>query len=282
MKISRQKVGPELATEWLGYNTHNRNHRATVVAQYTEAMAEGDWGNDIDPIAFAGELGGKGKNAPVLLNGQHRLFALVSADVTLEFIVIEGLELSDQIEMDAGVKRQLADQLRLVKGLTYPVETAAVLRLVYAYEHDLLRSRSRTASYSALLRYFEDHPDLPESIRPAHKVVQAIGGRVSVWGAAHYIISCIDDPGVEEDLDEFYESMMTGENLPGGSPILSLRTQIMAMTANKRVSRRSVISQTTQLAVTFKAWNAWRDGVTLNTLSWRGGGKHPEAFPVPA
>lgn len=281
LKINRMKVDPDLATQWLGYNTHNRNHRGMVVAAYADAMKNGDWRTDIDPIAFAGTLNGRGKNAPVLLNGQHRLHALVSADITLEFLVIEGLQLDDQVEMDAGVKRQLADQLRL-RGVQQATDVAAVLRLVYAYEQDLLKARS-TIGYSTLLRYLEKHPELPDSITQARKLYMAIGGRLSVFGAAHYIISQVDDPSVEEDLQEFFDVLASGESLPPGSPVLALRNQILALSGFTGPKRRGQnAGQVPLMAIFFKAWNAWRDGATMQTLAWRGGGKHPESFPIPA
>lgn len=280
MKIEQMDVGPELATLWLGYNTHNRNYRPMVVSAYTDAMRSGMWLNDIDPIAFAGTLNGKGKNAPVLLNGQHRLLAIQNAEITVPLLVVEGLQLTDQVEMDAGVKRQLADQLRLYKNMPYPIEVAAVLRLVYAYEYDLMRSRS-VIGYGTLLQYLDKHPELPQSVKPARRLWTAVGGRVSVWGACHYIISQIDEPQIDEDVEEFYTLLETGENLSAGSPVLALRSQLMQAAAAR--SRRShPMSQTVLMALVFKTWNAWRDGTTLQTITWRGGGKNPEAFPIPA
>ena len=34
-------------------------------------------------------------------------------------------------------------------------------------------------------------------------------------------------------------------------------------------------------ALTIKVWNAWRDGESIRTLSWKQGGTYPEPFPVP-
>ena len=281
LKINRMKVDPELATEWLGYNTHNRHSRSSIVAAYADAMRQGDWRNDVDPISFKGTLNGKGRAAPVLLNGQHRLHALIAADTTLEFLVVEGLGIDDQIEMDSGVKRQLGDQLRL-QGVQNPTEVAAILRLVYGYEHNNLRRR-QAISYSTLIRYLASHPELPESVLPARKLYQQIGGRISVFGACHYIISRVDDPSIEEDLDEFLDQLGSGENLAPGSPVLALRNQILALSQPAGPRRRGMnAGQVPLMAIFFKAWNAWRDGSTVQTLSFRGGGKNPEAFPIPA
>jgi hypothetical protein len=275
--MSRVKVSPDLATQWLGYNTHNRPTRPTVVTAYAEAMSTGDWRTDTDPIRFAGVLGGRGKHTPVLVNGQHRLQAQLIADATLEYFVIEGLDITAQTDMDAGVKRQLGDQLRLM-GHQYPTELSAVLRLSYAYEHDILKAR-HGATYATLLRFLEEHPDLPDSIPPARRVYENIGGRVSVYGAGHYIMSCIDQPGIADDVDEFWERLRYGDGLEPGSSILLYRNQIIGL-QNQTASRRRM-SQQNQLALLFKAWNAWRDGVKLSSLSWRGGGKNAESFPIP-
>jgi len=279
MKIDRKKVDPTTAQEWLGYNTHNRNFRPSMVQAYAEAMMAGDWRTDVDPISFAGVLGGRGRNAPVLLNGQHRLLALVQADITLEFLVVEGMSIADQADMDAGIRRQLGDQLRLM-GKQYATELAAVLRLVYGYEHDTLRGSMHGVAYSTLLRFLNDHPDLPDSVLPAKRVYDAIGGRISVYGAGHYILSCIDDQNIDDDVEDFYTKLQYGEGLGAGDPILAFRNQTIALQNSHNVSRRRT-GQANQLALLFKSWNAWRDGVPVATLSWRGGGKHAEAFPVP-
>lgn len=279
MKFEQMKVDPATAQEWLGFNTHNRSARPSMVAAYAEAMIAGDWNTNLDPIAFAGVFGGRGKNAPVLLNGQHRLLALVQADVTLEFMVAQGVPLSAQADMDAGIRRQLGDQLRLM-GKQYATELAAVMRLVYGYEHDTLRGSMHGVAHSTLLRFLNDHPDLPESVLPAKRVYDAIGGRVSVYGAGHYILSCIDSEGIDDDVEDFYAKLQYGEGLPQGDPILAFRNQAISLQNSHNVSRRRM-GQANQLALLFKAWNAWRDGVPVGSLSWRGGGKHAEAFPVP-
>lgn len=279
MKFEQRKVDPETAREWLVFNTRNRNYRPSMVQAYAEAMRAGDWNTDLDPIVFHGAQGGRGKNTPVLLNGQHRLHALIDADVTIEFMVVWGAPLSSQADMDAGVRRQLGDQLKLM-GQQYSTELAAVLRLVYGYQNDTLRGSMHGVAYSTLLRFLNDHPDLPDSVLPAKRVYEAIGGRVSVYGAGHYILTCIDDKNIEDDVEEFYNKLQYGEGLGPGDAILAYRNQAISLQNSAKVSRRRA-GQANQLALLFKAWNAWRDGVPVGSLSWRGGGKHAEPFPTP-
>jgi hypothetical protein len=274
----RTKVDPETAERWLGYNTRNRNVRPRVVSAYAEAMAAGDWRLDIDPIAFAGTLDGKGKNHPVLLNGQHRLQAIVASGTTLELSVVEGLPIEAQNDMDTGVKRALGDQLRLL-GIQYPVDVAAALRLIYAYEHGLLRSRMNEITHATLLRYLADHPDLPDSMKPAKRVYALIGGRGSVYACAHWTFSNLPGPGVLDDVEDFFDKLHSGDGLAPGHPIGAYRRQVIAL-QNQAGSRRRM-DQVHQLALIFKAWNAYRTGHLIHVLSWRGGGKNAESFPVP-
>jgi hypothetical protein len=151
---------------------------------------------------------------------------------------------------------------------------------VYGYEHGTLRNRAVTYSYATLLRYLDDHPDLPDSILPAKRISTAIGGRVSVYGSAHYILSGLPGDGVDQDVDDFYDKLHHGEALGPGSPILAFRRQIISTTQAGSV-RGPRMSQVHQLALLFKTWNAWRAGDQLTVVNWRGGGKRAESFPTP-
>lgn len=276
MKISQVKVDPDKAEEWLSHNTHNRHVRSNVVSAYAEAMRAGEWTHDIDPIAFHGSLTGKGKNRPVLLNGQHRLMAIIASDSIIEFMVVEGLPMTAQMDMDAGVKRAFGDQLRL-DGVPNPFEVAAITRLVHGYDTGSMRSKNVT-SHSTLMRFLQDHADIADVVNPARGVYHQIGGRVSVLGAAYYIIA--GTPGAANDAEAFFEALRDGSGLEKGSPILLLRNGILQMTA-ATPGRRIMFDQMTMLAVIIKAWNAWRQGTQLTGLTWRGGGKNPEPFPTP-
>jgi hypothetical protein len=284
MKISELDITPDLAEEWLAHNTHNRATRYAVIARYAEAMRAGEWRNDISPIAFAGKLGGRGANKPVLLNGQHRLRAIIESGATVRLLVAEGLDTEDQEEIDTGTKRQLADQLRLMH-ISNPMELGSILRLSYC------RMVHRTTnlkevSTTRLLRYFADNPAIEDAVSPARRLYTAIGGRTSVWGTAWWEliqVQQLDGDSLRDDLEAFWEMLITGADLSVGHPALALRNLVLGLRGNQNGIRRVHIRQMDLLAVTYKAWNAWRDGVTVRdgTLKYRGGGTKPEPFPDP-
>ena len=72
-------VTPDIAKDFLTHNTGNRpiNHR--YVQMYVKQMQEGLWKLTTDAIGFA-------KNGR-LINGQHRLTAIVESGITAPFIV---------------------------------------------------------------------------------------------------------------------------------------------------------------------------------------------------
>ncbi len=126
-------ITPELAKKWLSQNTHNRNLRERVVNGYAADMRDGNWVEDGQSIKFA-----KGDvvlldNPPIhggpLLDGQHRLSAIVTADATIRMLVVSNLPDSTQEVMDTGAKRVLGDVLKL-RGEAYAITLAATLMRV--------------------------------------------------------------------------------------------------------------------------------------------------------
>jgi hypothetical protein len=68
-------VDPATAESWLAKNPNNRNLRVPVVQSYARDMVSGNWMLNGETIKF--DQSGK------LIDGQHRLSAVVTADVTV-------------------------------------------------------------------------------------------------------------------------------------------------------------------------------------------------------
>jgi len=96
-------VTPELAKAWLNQNTKNRPLRNTGLNRYAELMKRGAWALGPDAIAF--------DTNNQLVNGQHRLKALVLSNTTQPFIVTHGLNPDAFPTFDGGFKRGLSDHL---------------------------------------------------------------------------------------------------------------------------------------------------------------------------
>lgn len=118
MKIELATITPDLARKYLETNTDNRAIRPSHVKALAKAMKDGEWKLLHQPIAFD-EKG-------ILLDGQHRLLAVLQAGVTIETLVAWEAARDSFDCIDIGAKRSLAD----ITGL--PPDQAAILRFVTA------------------------------------------------------------------------------------------------------------------------------------------------------
>lgn len=108
-----KKVSPAEAAKLLEGNTRNRAINQRAVNRYAAAMQRGEWkvGNDAICVGPDGTL----------LNGQHRLTAVVQSGVTVELLFREGVDPDDLKAMDQGHKRLGTDIATL---LGHPISRA--------------------------------------------------------------------------------------------------------------------------------------------------------------
>lgn len=76
----------------------------------------------------------------------------------------------------------------------------------------------------------------------------------------------------------FFNRIVTGANLTENDPIWHLRETFKRQRDAKPELK---VSGRIMMAVTIKAWNAFREGRSVNGLTFTPGGSKPEAFPTP-
>ena len=109
-------VTPAMAASWLKNNFRNRPVAEDVVTAYARDMINGVWQPTHQGIAF--------NDRDELIDGQHRLMAVVKADRTIRMMVtfglpskIEGSAMTTMDCVDRGRTRTVADQLKIQHGL---------------------------------------------------------------------------------------------------------------------------------------------------------------------
>src|ERR1700677_3692262 len=132
MKIEEIKMTPALATKLLQKNTMNRNLSQRIVGAYAAAMAAGEWVPDGSPFRIA--------ESGRLLDGQHRLAAIVQSNVTICLVVISGLPDDSQLTMDTGATRTFAHFLQ-GRGYTDPGTLAATTSALWKWRNGALDYR---------------------------------------------------------------------------------------------------------------------------------------------
>lgn len=118
-------VTPAKAADWLQNNFGNRPMKDDVVVAYARDMVSGQWVPTHQGIAF--------NDLDQLIDGQHRLRAVVMSGVTVWMMVtfglpskIEGREMTTMDCVDRGRTRSVADQLVIQHGFKYGSLTASI------------------------------------------------------------------------------------------------------------------------------------------------------------
>lgn len=242
--VGFELVTPAIAQEWLDdFNSHNRNLSDRQVAKYASDMAEDRWLINGETIQFDWD--------GILANGQHRLNSLVKAGVSLWLLVVRGLPPKAQKTIDGGRPRRAGDVLFL-EG--YPNSTAlgASARLAMHLSTPALKVDFTNAEIEA---FVEANPGL---VKVADMTLPRVPLSPSVKMYTYWKIteaSPVEGP-------EFFELLASLANLPANSPILTLNKRLV----NYVRSGDSWAQRQELVALTFRAYNAWRAGETLAKL----------------
>ena len=99
-------ISPDMAKEILQFNfSRNRNMSADRIKTYVKEIQNGQWGLSTDAIGI--DQNGE------LINGQHRLNAVVNSGDNATFLMVVGLPSESVMYLDGGLKRNPAMQMRL-------------------------------------------------------------------------------------------------------------------------------------------------------------------------
>lgn len=269
--IKVEDVGPDEALKMLEKMPRNRRLNWPNRQRYAREMQNGTWREyECTPLRFDSDGN--------LLDGQHRLWAVIDSGTTQRFVVIRGLPNEALDVIDTGRSRSLTDILH-IRGESNASELTSAINLLSAWENSDPKMLARDAiapgarlTVAEALAFLEAHPELREAVVKGNSIRRKLAGGGGRWAAVWHILSGIDG----EDAEFFFSRLSSGEELAGTSPILLLRKRLIDdMTNEGRLSEREYT------AVIFKAWNYYREGRSAQVLSWRAGGANPEPYPEP-
>lgn len=245
-------VLPADAKALLARNDDNRTVRSKHVRQLSEAMRVGHWVFNGETIKIASD--------GTLLDGQHRLMAMVEAGVTLSMVVVEGLPRPVQNSIDTGRKRRLPEALH-TRGYADVNWLASSLNALYRYRVTGAFGRGGTPTTPQAIELLEREPQIVDSLRVARIVYDEIRGLPAIFAASHRVFSDHDP----EKAQEFFEKLRHGTNLGVRNPIWLLRRQMI----RARLRPKYTLTPQMVAGLTFKAFVAWRDGRPVQLLSFR-------------
>lgn len=265
MKIDRRIIGPEDATELLSKNNHNRLISHKLADRFADDMAHGRWLFLGDPIRLAED--------GTLLDGQHRLLAIIKSGTKQEFVVITGLSTASQAVMDTGRSRRLHDVLKINGEKNHNI-LAAALVLVWGLDNGVdfaISTSNWRPSNAQALATLERHPGLRDSCNPGNQLSNHMRMPGSIAVFRHYQFGLIDP----DDRDDFFDRLIRKDWSGPTDPLGQLYFVVMADAASHQ--RKRPIANLHALFV--KAWNHYRQGTEVKQLKWARGGRAREQFP---
>ncbi|HEY0889433.1 MAG TPA: hypothetical protein VGE38_07475 [Nocardioides sp.] len=239
-------VDPTTAQRWLNENKVNRSLRVAKVNQFANDMAAGRWSLSNDAICFAPD--------GTLLNGQHRLHAIVKSGVTITMLTIRNMPPESMKSMDIGTSRTAADALGFAgEKSAHLLAASGKLAIVYSDGRIYKDSKAQAVSPTEIQEFVDAHPLIRHSVSFVAGVKSKIDAAPSVLAAAHWIISeAAGAPVADHYLHQL--AYRTGE--PAGSAVLAVDSRLRQLR-----HKRSQYAQRAYLALLIKGWNYYaRDG----------------------
>ncbi|MGW2893934.1 hypothetical protein ACWDAO_04645 [Streptomyces sp. NPDC001212] len=255
MRMEVVDVSPQLAAEWLSRNTNNRPLSKSTVQQLAGQIQRGEWQLTHQGIAFDEDQ--------VLIDGQHRLAAIVKAGITVPLTVTHGVPRTAFTVMDTGRKRTGRDALALA-GEANATHLAAALRGLHLYLHAPNSSWSGGSSVTSndqLLVMLDKHPGIRDALHRG--IALNRGCRITVTAATiGWYVTTEARPDIDQTTWE--EGVVTGARLEPGDPRLTLRNTMLSLAAGRTHRRRDDSRE--HLLYYLKAWNAWVEGRDIKLL----------------
>ncbi|MBO8197376.1 hypothetical protein JW613_03465 [Streptomyces smyrnaeus] len=242
-------VTPELAKDLLGRNQANRPTDRALVAQLSAEIKAGNFQLTHQGIALNGSV-----EDGQLLDGQHRLKAIVMAGIPVKMLVFENIPADTFSVLDTGKRRSGGDVLSL-KNERDPTLLASTVRHIHLMKTSPSGSWVGSSSRITNMRLLELFDAQQEEFRIAARVGRQLCqnlGMIPTAGAVGYFLTTEAAP--DTPTGEWLGGLASGANLGPTDPRLALikvMNQLRGGASRRRTDTRS------QIGLYIKAWNAW-------------------------
>lgn len=268
IKFEKVLVTPGMARKWLSQSGGNRILAPAHLERLTLEMKAGTWKETPEPIAFD-------ENGD-LVNGHHRMNAVIASESTIEFWVARGVPRGSVSKIDGGRSRSVSDRLyaytddacvkRIVRGVP---SRAKVMSGILSFLLDIVVHRKVPSVEEAIriLRFYEEHIVYAmDNFSKVHKAV-----RRSSFTTAYVIVSrwaSDQGPKMHSSLITFCDQIKTGEHLERHEPAYALREYFHSSTVRqtKHILVSRVDSSWVIFTKTLRAMQAHLHGERLTRI----------------
>jgi len=263
-KITTETITPIQAKKMLESNRSNRKVNQERVKSLAQQIKDGKYIMPPDAIAFDRE----GR----LINGQHRLYACVMANIAIQSIVYRNADEKVFMITDIGMRKTGGHALSTM-GYTNTTNLSGLARYVYLIEttpeNNQWWTNMSAVSPGDIVSTIESFPDLQSQVRVAlnltsKKKVMRLRTSPTPIGLALHLAA---QAGQYDAMEEFLTTAASGAGIEDGSPELAL---VRYLTRNGDMAGTNMGEQMAcVLACTLKAYIAKQNGKSIQVLSWR-------------
>lgn len=210
MRSEILNVTPQQAEEWLKKNERNRPLMQTRVDTYARDMLADCWRLTHQGVAFTAD--------GTLVDGQHRLAAVVQSGKTVEMLVTHDAPEESRYVVDVHGARKIHDVLTIATGRNYSRLAVAMSRII----HSLGNAHSTTLTVDEIRSLVDTHREGIDWFETNFGQSRTmIFGPIAAGLAYAY-------PTAPDRVTAFAQHLESGANLSEGSPALVLRNTFIA------------------------------------------------------
>lgn len=265
MKLDGERVllTPDMATSLLEHNQLNRPVKDQHVKRIADQIVRGKWRFNGDTIKVSDDGG--------ILDGQHRLWAVIESKTPVETIIIRGIAREAFATIDTvRAPRSGGDTLSLLGVARHRNIVSGALSWYIRYRRGVLetyRAPQNRVENSDIETAFDQNRNIVKAVEQAMRVRRL--ANPSVLSFVYYVaanrnpalaarmIAVLENPAGVSVNDAFF--LLRSHFASGYDP-------------KKRDPVQSI-------ALAFKALNAAHIGAELKRLTWQSQGQNAEAFP---
>lgn len=244
-------ITPQMAADLLRNRLPNRPISKTRVRLMIEDMRSRRWIDNGEPLILTEHL--------QVLDGQHRLQAVMDSGYTITFLVVVGVPHAAMGSIDQGARRTGADALA-ASSVPRARDVAAVARWLWRVEHEAMRQVVVPVRNTEMPAFVQEHPGLHAALswgRALRPILPESCGAALFWCFSQRDTSMAKT---------YYEALRSGEGLTAGHPALAVR----AVAFRERVTMRHAVA-VARAALLALGWNCLRAGKPCpQGMTWRG------------
>lgn len=254
-------ITPEKAREYMKGNTYNRPLSKACVDALADQMRRGQWKMNGEPIIFSGS----GK----LLDGQHRLAAVIRSGTSVEMAVARGVDEDAFVTIDTGKGRTAGDVFAIAGIKCYNNISAGIARFGMMCKgrnafsgSSIYKTDCKITRRDLLEEYFRT-PELYQEIGSISRKYYDAGHilrQSEIFAVMAYLIKVKNHP--RHRVEEFFSELCLGTY-----------SQCEAITIYRNMLIRDLSATSKMVApvksnLLAKTWNAYILHKTVKVLRW--------------